>query len=160
MCLLGPFSIPTMLCLYSETALHSCEIHVGEVAGGANTRRLVLSGHSNVSVYVKHKDPNTRILKDVMIYDFSNVSGAGENSASDNISIICADSARLQTTSDKEALLLTLYNGETFENMRQQKPTPISQYHIVGSRSDISRSSSISMEPGRKWMQVLPTINM
>jgi lipopolysaccharide export system permease protein len=78
-------------------------------------------GIPNVSVYVKHKDPNTRILKDVMIYDFSNVSGAGENSASDNISIICADSARLQTTSDKEALLLTLYNGETFENMRQQK---------------------------------------
>lgn len=65
------------------------------------------------NLYVKHKDPNTGTLHDVTIYD---VSGGYEN-----ISVIVADSGRLETTADKGHLYLRLYNGEMFENMRDQQ---------------------------------------
>ncbi|MBR2497467.1 MAG: LptF/LptG family permease, partial [Parabacteroides sp.] len=45
------------------------------------------------NVYVKHKDKETGLLRDLMIYDFSN----GFN----NASVIVADSGRLKTSADK-----------------------------------------------------------
>ena len=81
-------------------------------------------GIPNISFYVRHKDQKTKTLHDLMIYDFSNntagTSSAGSSMA-DNISIICADSGRLQSTSDKQGMVLTLYSGVTFENMRQSR---------------------------------------
>lgn len=64
------------------------------------------------SILVRDKDPETGLLKDVMIYDFSK--------GSDNASIILADSARLKITDDKLFIVLNLYNGEQFENLDKQ----------------------------------------
>ena len=69
------------------------------------------SGINGVNLYVRGKDGN--ILKDLMIYDFSN----GFN----NAMVLLADSGKIQLTSDKKHLLFTLYNGESFENLREQK---------------------------------------
>jgi len=64
------------------------------------------------NVYVKSKDNRTGRLNDMMIYDYSD----GFN----NLRVILADSGRLKTSVDKLFLVLTLYNGESFENMRPE----------------------------------------
>lgn len=64
------------------------------------------------NVYVKQKDNKTGLLRDMMIYDYSN----GFN----NVSIMVADSGRLKTSADKMFLILSLYNGESFANIGEQ----------------------------------------
>lgn len=66
-------------------------------------------GIENINLYVKHKNEDTGMLYDVIIYNMQD----GVNRAH----IILADSARLETTSDKLHLLLHLYQGEQFENL-------------------------------------------
>ena len=61
------------------------------------------------NVYVKEKNNQTGLLKDVMIYDYSK----GFN----NARVILADSGRLKTSADKLFLVLSLFNGESFENL-------------------------------------------
>lgn len=62
------------------------------------------------NIYVEEKDQQTGTLYDLMIYDMSN--------GSDNTRIIVADSGRISLTPDKTKLLLNIYNGEQFENLR------------------------------------------
>lgn len=64
------------------------------------------------NVYVKEKDNKTGLLKDVMINDYSE----GFN----NTRVIVADSGRLKTSADKLFLVLSLFNGESFENLKTQ----------------------------------------
>lgn len=65
------------------------------------------------NLYVKSKDKSSGMLRDVMIYD---VSKGGSNAT-----ILVADSARLAFTADLKYLYLHLWNGEQFENLREQK---------------------------------------
>lgn len=67
---------------------------------------------TNYNVYVRDKSDKTGLLKDMMIYDYSQ----GFN----NIRVIVADSGRLKTSADKLFLVLTLYSGESFENLQDQ----------------------------------------
>ncbi len=64
------------------------------------------------NLFVEKKNPETGVLKGVMIYD---VSGGG-----DNTSIVLADSARIAFTKDNRYLYLHLFQGEQFENLRDQ----------------------------------------
>ncbi len=77
------------------------------------------SGITGYNIYVREKDNKRKLLKNLMIYDFTK----GFN----NASVTVADSARLKLSTDKTYLLLTLYSGESFENLRkQQSQTPSS----------------------------------
>jgi len=69
------------------------------------------SGIPNYNLYVKKKDKETRMLKDVMIYDTSE--------GFDNMSVFVCDSALMNVSSDKSLLLLNLYSGQRFANFRQ-----------------------------------------
>ena len=69
-------------------------------------------GLPNTNLYVQHKDLETGKLYQVMIY---RQTGSYEDQA-----IILADSGMLQSTAEKKHLLLTLWSGEWFENMRSQ----------------------------------------
>lgn len=69
------------------------------------------SGINGVNLYVREKDND--LLKNLMIYDFS----GGFN----NASVMVADSGRVKFTEDKKYLLLSLYDGETFENLKNQR---------------------------------------
>lgn len=60
--------------------------------------------------FVEHKNRDTGVLYDMMIYD---VSKGFENS-----SIILADSGKLSITPDKTHLYLKLWHGESFENLK------------------------------------------
>lgn len=64
------------------------------------------------NLYVEHKDRETGMLYNVMIYNFAN--------GFDNAQIIRADSGRLEMTEDKQHLYLHLYSGEQFENLQSQ----------------------------------------
>ena len=69
-------------------------------------------GLPNTNLYVQRKDMETGKLYQVMIY---RQTGSYEDQA-----IILADSGMLQSTAEKKHLLLTLWSGEWFENMRSQ----------------------------------------
>ncbi|MBQ8486765.1 MAG: LptF/LptG family permease [Prevotella sp.] len=73
---------------------------------------IFYDGLPNTNLYVQKKDMDTGKLYGVMIY---RQSGSYEDQA-----IILADSGMLQSTAEKKHLLLTLWSGEWFENMRSQ----------------------------------------
>lgn len=64
------------------------------------------------SLYVKHKNRETGMLHDVMIYDVQK--------GGDNATILLADSARLAFTKDSRYLYLHLFQGDQFENLRDR----------------------------------------
>lgn len=64
------------------------------------------------NIYVKQKDRETGILKDVLIYNFSD--------GFENAHIIWGEEGKLELTADKQHLFLHLYNGEQFENLKSQ----------------------------------------
>jgi len=72
---------------------------------------IFYDGIPNSNLYVQRKDMQTGMLYGIMIY---RMNGGYEDAA-----IILADSGQLQSTEEKKHLLLTLYSGEWFENMRQ-----------------------------------------
>lgn len=63
-----------------------------------------------ISIYVEDKDKETGVLHELMIYDMSG--------GTDNTRIIVADSGKISLTPDKTRLLLNIYQGEQFENLR------------------------------------------
>jgi lipopolysaccharide export system permease protein len=69
-------------------------------------------GIPNTNLYVQKKDLKTGMLYGMMIY---RQTGSYEDQA-----IILADSGMLQSTAEKKHLLLTMWSGEWFENMKQQ----------------------------------------
>ena len=73
---------------------------------------IFYDGLPGSNIYVQKKDLNTGMLYGIMIY---RQTGSYEDQA-----IILADSGRMQSTEEKKHLLLTLYSGEWFENMRSQ----------------------------------------
>ena len=65
-----------------------------------------------VNLFVEHKDAETGMLYDIMLYELSK--------GFDNSRIILADSGKLSFTEDKTHLFLQLYNGEQFEQLKNQ----------------------------------------
>jgi lipopolysaccharide export system permease protein len=74
---------------------------------------IFYSGIPNCNLYVQKKDLDTGILYGIMIYRMTQ--------SYEDAAIILADSGKLQSTAEKQHLILTLYNGEWFENMRSQE---------------------------------------
>jgi lipopolysaccharide export system permease protein len=73
---------------------------------------IFYDGLPETNLYVQRKDLESGHLYGIMIYRRT---GSYEDQA-----IILADSGMLQSTEEKKHLLLTLWNGEWFENMRTQ----------------------------------------
>lgn len=73
---------------------------------------IFYDGIPGSNLYVEKKDLETGHLYGIMIYRQSN--------SYEDQTIILADSGMLQSTAEKKHLLLTLWSGEWFENMRQQ----------------------------------------
>ena len=72
---------------------------------------IFYDGIPGSNLFVAEKDMERGMLYGIMIY---RMNGGYEDAA-----VILADSGRIQSTADKKHLLLTLYSGEWFENMRQ-----------------------------------------
>lgn len=65
------------------------------------------------NLFVKSKNKDTGMLYDMMIYDVSKGYGYAN--------VIVADSGKLSFTEDKKHLFLQLYNGESFEDMNDNR---------------------------------------
>ena len=70
-------------------------------------------GIPNANLYVQKKNMQTGMLYGIMIYR--------RTDSYEDQAIILADSGMMQTTAEKKHLLLTLHNGEWFENMKSQE---------------------------------------
>ena len=73
---------------------------------------IFYDGIPGSNIYVQKKDLSTGMLYGIMIY---RQTGSYEDQA-----IILADSGMMQSTAEKKHLILKLYSGEWFENMRSQ----------------------------------------
>ena len=65
----------------------------------------------NINLYIDHKNPQTGMLYGMILYDLTR--------GMDNSRVILADSGSLSFTEDKKHLFLHLYNGEMFENLKE-----------------------------------------
>lgn len=69
------------------------------------------------SIYITRKDPKTKTLYDLMIYDHSE--------GPQNATIVLADSGYLYSVNDGQEMVLEAYHGESFRNLR---PSQSSSY--------------------------------
>ncbi len=74
---------------------------------------LFFNGIDNMSIRVGHQDPETNLLRDVLIYD--------NRASNGNMNTIVADSGYIRLSDDKRFLLVTLYHGETYEQTRNSQ---------------------------------------
>lgn len=74
---------------------------------------IFYNGIPQCNLYVEKKNLETGKLYGVMIYRMTD--------SFEDAAIILADSAMLQSTEEKKHLVLTLWSGEWFENMRSQE---------------------------------------
>ena len=102
---IGPQSTKKLAQLLNSMKQKSPELEIPE--------GIFYDGIPNCNLYVQKKDLEKGMLYGIMIYRMTN--------SFEDAAIILADSGRLQSTADKEHLLLSLYNGEWFENMRSQE---------------------------------------
>ena len=72
---------------------------------------IFYDGIPGSNLYVQKKDVEKGMLYGIMIY---RMNGGYEDAA-----VILADSGSIQSTEEKKHMILTLYSGEWFENMRQ-----------------------------------------
>ncbi len=71
---------------------------------------LFFNGIENMTIRVDKQDPETKLLTGVLIYD--NRSNSGD------MTTTIADSGYIRLSPNKEYLLVSLYNGETYEHSR------------------------------------------
>jgi len=73
---------------------------------------LFFNGIDDMSIRVGHQDPETGLLTGVLIYDNRKANG--------NMTTTIADSGYIRLSDDKRYLLVTLYNGQTYEQTRDR----------------------------------------
>ena len=88
------------------------------------------------NVYVKKKNPQTGLLSDLMIYDYSE----GFN----NARVIVADSGRLKTSEDKLFLVLSLFKGESVENLQSQARSRAGRRRLCPIDGRVSKQKTFS----------------
>ena len=74
---------------------------------------LFFNGIDNMSIRVEKQDPKTKLLTKVLIYDNRATNG--------NMTTTIADSGYIRLSEDKRYLLVTLYQGETYEHTRSSQ---------------------------------------
>ena len=100
----GPFADKSFYQLLLSVKQKSPEVEIPE--------GIFYDGIPNANLYVQKKNMETGMLYGIMIYR--------RTSSYEDQAIILADSGTMQTTAEKKHLLLTLHNGEWFENMQSQ----------------------------------------
>ncbi|MFC2104552.1 LptF/LptG family permease [Bacteroidota bacterium] len=74
---------------------------------------MFYNGIEGYSIKIAKKNYKTNLLQNIMVYDHS------ENK--NNIKVTIADSGYMRMTADERNLILTLYNGYTFEEIEESK---------------------------------------
>lgn len=99
-------------------------------------------GVEGMNLYVREKNKKTGMLYEVIIYNMRD--------GVSNAHIILADSGKLETNEDKKTLLLHLYSGEQFENLRtnalQTRDVPYRRETFVVKHYIIDFDQNINMD--------------
>ena len=74
---------------------------------------LFFNGIDNMSIRVERQNPETKLLTGVLIYD--------NRSSGGNMTTTIADSGYIRLSDDKRYLLVTLFNGSTYEHTRSSQ---------------------------------------
>jgi lipopolysaccharide export system permease protein len=74
---------------------------------------MFFNGLPDMSIRVEHQDPNTQLLRDVLIYDTRAENG--------DMTTTLADSGYIYMSDDKAYLYVTLFNGQTYEHTRNSQ---------------------------------------
>lgn len=65
------------------------------------------------SIRIGDRNPKTSLLRDILIFDHTEKQG--------NVRVTVADSGYMKVTADEKNLLLTLYNGNSYNELQKQK---------------------------------------
>lgn len=87
------------------------------------TDGVFYNGIEGISIRAGKNNPETGELRDVLIYDHR----GGEKA---NRTVIRADSGLMAQTEDKRYLVLTLYNGHTYDEQKDKDPRKPQQAHL------------------------------
>ncbi|MCM1313563.1 MAG: LptF/LptG family permease [Bacteroides sp.] len=113
-------------------------------------------GIDGLNLYVRQKDKETGALYNIIIYNMRD--------GVDNAHIILADSGRLETSADKQHLLLHLYHGEQFENLRSgalvTNNVPYRRETFVVKHFIIDFDTNFNMADGDSFTSSATTKNM
>ena len=75
---------------------------------------LFINGiHEDMSIRVEHQDPETGLLHNVLIYDSRSQGG--------NMTTTMAETGYIRLSDDKKFLLVTLYNGDNYQQTRNTR---------------------------------------
>ncbi len=93
---------------------------------------LFFNGIENMSIRVARQEPESHLLRDVLIYDNRSTNG--------NMTTTVADSGYIRLSDDKRFLLVTLFHGETYEQTRnfQQWFSKSSLRHHIFDKQDLT----------------------
>jgi len=91
------------------------------------------NGVPDFSIKITTKDPETNRLDNLLIYDHRNRRG--------NTNVITADSGYMKTTQDGTGLIMTLYNGYSFNEIEERNVGPSSRKYP--SREDVFKEQII-----------------
>lgn len=99
-------------------------------------------GIPQTNIYVERKDIKTGRLYNIMVYR--------QTDSYEDQAIILADSGMLQSTADKKHLLMTMWSGEWFENMRNSSmgmsaQVPYRRESFTGKRIIIDFNSDMDL---------------
>jgi lipopolysaccharide export system permease protein len=93
------------------------------------------SGIPDFSIRITKKDPITNRMDNLIIYDHRDRRG--------NTTVIVADSGYMKTTEDGTALVMTLFNGKSYNEL-EERNVPVSQKKYP-SRRDVFKKQSITI---------------
>lgn len=108
----GAFAFSNNVIPFAQKQMWTLFISIGRTSPELNIPvGEFYSGISHMRLYVRNKDHKTGALLNVMMYDFSD--------GFDRSRVITADTVYVRMTEDKRNLILSLINGEMFENLRK-----------------------------------------
>jgi lipopolysaccharide export system permease protein len=83
------------------------------------------NGIEGYSIKIGSKDADNQTLRNVMIYDHTSQKG--------NSKVIVAESGKMLMSDDEKYLIITLYNGKSFEEQPPKKPGETQTYPLLRS---------------------------
>ncbi len=108
---IGGFFVANNLVPYSNKKMFSILYDISQQKQALEFQDgMFFNGVENMSIRVGKQEPDTKLLRDILIYDNRDATG--------NMTTTVADSGYIRLSDDKKFLLVTLYHGESYEQTR------------------------------------------
>ena len=99
---------------------------------------MFYNGIDGYSIKIAKKDYKTNLLQNLMIYNHSD--------NKENVEVTIADSGYMRMTADERNLILTLYNGYSFEEVKESKQNRRKKDRIYPHRRNIFEKQTVIFE--------------